>query len=68
MKVICHQENYYCPCLNIDYEQGEYCNLNYTTQYLQTGEIVSYDCELVIITYIKNAVLEHFAPMDLKDA
>ena len=47
-----------CPCLNIDYEYGESCNLGYNGNFYQIkdGDVraVSSDCKLVTIITTDN--------------
>jgi hypothetical protein len=44
-----------CPCLNIDYEQGQSCNLGYDCElrWDENKELqkTSLDCKLVAVTY-----------------
>ncbi len=53
-----------CPCLSVDFEQGEWCNLGYDVKYYWTKEAKIFtgceNCGLVIIRYKEKKVLKKY--------
>ena len=64
MITICKEKGYCCPCLNLDYEQGEECNLGYSVEYRMSLAdhhnnahfIVSNNCGLIKIHLVTGTI------------